>query len=327
MRDDMKINFIVEDMGKFKYLGCATAAKNLYNKLADEAEVYWNDPSLDFDIAHFHTFGPLSLRYAKRFNKKKIITAHSTPNLNVGNIAFSQIINLFYKPIYNMFDHIIAVSNKCRRELIEMNIKPDVTTIYNGIDQEKFLPDMSKRDNFRKKFKIDEKELVVLTVAQRTPRKGIYDFIDVAKRFPNFRFVWVGGYPYSVLSKQYGKILKTIQNCSKNTIFPGFIEDITEAYSASDVFFMPSYAEGHSIVMLESLAMNLPMIARKTEEFVEAFGENLIYFEDSNKISEKYFDKILLQEYKEKSKIVSNFDINNIIDEHLNLYAKTMENK
>ena len=116
-----------------KYLGCATAAKNLFNELSKKNEISWNDKSFDYDLAHFHTFGPRSMLYAKRFKGKKIISAHSTPNLNVGNIAFPRVVNWLYIPIYNRFDHIIAVSEKCKKELIDLNCKPGISTIYNGI--------------------------------------------------------------------------------------------------------------------------------------------------------------------------------------------------
>lgn len=321
----MRVNFIVEDMGKFKYLGCATAAKNLFNGLSGKVDISWNDKSLNYDIAHFHTFGPISLRYAKRFKGKKIITAHSTPNLNIGNIVFPSIINLLYRPIYNRFDHIIAVSEKCKKELVEMKIRKDITTIYNGIDRKKFSPDQMKRERFRKQYEIEPEKLVVLAVAQRTPRKGIYDFITVAKRFPQFRFIWIGGFPYNIFSKEYGKIKKAIETRDKNTLFPGFIRDITEAYSAADVFFMPSYAEGHSIVMLEALAMKLPIVARDIEEFKEAFGDNLIYFDNVDDINEQQFHAELLKSYIKKASVVSNFDIEKIADRHMNLYESMTE--
>ncbi|HEC89425.1 MAG: glycosyltransferase family 1 protein [Thermoplasmata archaeon] len=319
----MKVNFIIEDFGAFKYLGCATAAKNLYRGLSDKIDVRWNEKTYDFDIAHFHTFGPSSLLYAKRFKGVKIITAHSTPNLNIQNIALPFLVNWLYKPIYNRFDHIIAVSNKCRRELIEeMGIRKDVTTIYNGIDIENFKPDNGKRKTFRDRYKIKEDEILILTVAQRTPRKGIYGFLETAKRFPNLKFMWIGGFPYGGFSKEYLKIKRAIEKRSDNTIFPGFVEDITEAYSAADIFFMPSYAEGHSIVMLEALAMKLPVIARDLEEFREAFDDNLIYFKDIEDISEEMFDSKILEEYRGKSRIVEKFDIEKISVEHIKLYEK-----
>lgn len=318
----MKVNFIVEDSGAFKYLGCATAAKNLYNTLSKKIDISYNDPSLDFDVAHFHTFGPRSLWYLRRFKGKKVITAHSTPNLNYGNLAFPGLINWLYRPIYNRFDHIISVSEKCKKELINMGCKPEVTTIYNGIDTAVFHPDEQKRKRFRNKLKLSDKDTLVLTVAQRTPRKGIYDFLKTAERFPDYHFLWIGGFPYSFFSKDYRKIKKALKQKPRNTTFPGFVEDIFEVYSAADLFLMPSFAEGHSIVMLEALSMNLPMIARDTEEFKEAFDGSLQYFSQVNDLNEDMFSASKRKKYQEKAKEVSKYHIDRVADQHTKLYEK-----
>ena len=208
----MKVNFIVEDKGVLKYLGCATAAKNLFKELSKKIDISYNDNSTDYDIAHFHTFGPKSIWYLNRFKGKSVITAHSTPNLNTGNLAFPGLVNWLYKPLYNKFDHIIAVSNKCKQELRdEMKCKPEVTTIYNGIDTKNFIPDPKKRKEFRAELGIKDDELLVLTVAQKTPRKGIYDFLSLAKKYPKHRFLWIGGFPYNLFSKDYKKVTKAIE--------------------------------------------------------------------------------------------------------------------
>ena len=318
----MKVNFIVEDSGAFKYLGCATAAKNLYHSLSDHIDISYNDSSLNFDIAHFHTFGPRSLWYLHRFKAKTIITAHSTPQLNHGNLAFPSMINWLYRPIYNRFDHIIAVSKKCKKELITMGCTPEITTIYNGIDTALFQPDENKRKNFRKKLNLSDDDVLILTVAQRTPRKGLYDFLTTAKRFPKYYFLWIGGFPYAVFSKDYQKINHALKNKPKNTFFPGFVEDILEVYSAADLFFMPSYAEGHSIVMLEALSMNLPMLARDTEEFKEAFNNTIQYFPTVEDITEQMFSPSKRKIYKEKAKEVSKYHIDLIAKDHTKLYEK-----
>ena len=318
----MNVNFIVEDSGPLKYLGCATAAKNLFYELSKNIDMSWNDKSFDYDLVHFHTFGPRSMLYAKRFRGKKVITAHSTPNLNKGNLAFPGAVNWLYLPIYNSFDHIIAVSEKCKKELINLNCKPEISTIYNGIDIEKFVPNKTKREKFRKKYGIEKDKMVLLTVAQRTPRKGIYDFLEISKLFPQIYFLWIGGFPYNLFSKDYSKVKRAIEQRSNNTIFPGFIEDISYAYSAADVFFMPSYAEGHSIVMLEALSMGLPLIARDVEEFREAFGENLLYFNNIKELVEKKFDKNNLELYRKKSDIVLKYTIEKMAQDHTKLYEK-----
>jgi len=316
----MKVNFIVEDNGPLKYLGCATAAKNLYKALAKKIDISYNDSSLDFDLCHFHTFGPKSIMYLKRFKGKSIITAHSTPHLNDGNLAFPKIVNWLYVPIYNQFDYIISVSKKCEKELHEIGCIPPISTIYNGIDINHFKPDLKKRKHFRDTFGISDDSLVVLTVAQRTPRKGIYDFLYLAKKFPEYTFIWIGGFPYYLFSKEYRKVIKAINQHSKNAIFPGFVEDIFEVYSGADIFFMPSYAEGHSIVMLEALSMSLPMIARDLEEFKEAFHDMLLYFTDIQKINKEMFSKKILDIYRKKAEEVKQYHISNTADQHINIY-------
>lgn len=321
----MKVNFIVEDKGVLKYLGCATAAKNLYKGLSKKIDVSYNNPSNDFDIAHFHTFGPKSILYLKRFKEKTVITAHSTPNLNYGNLAFPSLVNWLYIPLYNQFNHIVAVSEKCKKELQELKCKPKITTIYNGIDTKNFLPDPKKRKKLREFYNIKDNELLVLTVAQRTPRKGIYDFLKLAEKFPEFKFLWIGGFPYNVFSKDYRKINKAIKKHTPNAIFPGFVEDIIQVYSAADVFFMPSYAEGHSIVMLEALSMGLPMIARDVEEFREAFGNNLLYFSDVAGINKSMFSTQELQKYKDKTNVIEKYTLDKIVQEHIKLYEQLID--
>lgn len=318
----MKVNFVVEDSGTFQYLGCATAAMNLHKALKDHIEMSYNDPGLDFDVAHFHTFGPRSLWYLKRFKGKTVITAHSTPHLNDGNLALPWLVNWLYMPIYNRFDHLIAVSNKCKQELIDLQATPPVTTIYNGIDTGYFHPDPAKRKQYRKTLGLSETDLLILTVAQRTPRKGIYDFLSLAKRFPQHRFLWIGGFPYHLFSKDYKKIKQALLTKPSNVIFPGFVEDIFEVYSAADWFFMPSYAEGHSIVMLESLSMGLPMITRDIPEFREAFKDNLQYFSSVKDIDEEMFSPDRLEEFKKKTSIVDMYHIDIIAKQHIDLYQQ-----
>ncbi|WP_243670133.1 hypothetical protein [Methanoculleus chikugoensis] len=115
------------------------------------------------------------------------------------------------------------------------------------MNREKFQPNPEKRAAFREKYGIGgEDEWVVLTVAQQTPRKGIYDFLDLSHKHPDTRFVWVGGFPpYGRLSQDYSMIEEQKSRSGKNVLFTGFVDDITAAYCSADLFFIPpSFAEG-----------------------------------------------------------------------------------
>jgi len=87
---------------------------------------------------------------------------------------------------------------------------------------------------------------------------------------------------------------------------------------------MPSYAEGHSIVMLEALSMKLPMIARDLEEFREAFDDMLLYFSNVQDIKKEMFSKKTLTMYKKKAEQIKKYQIDKIADEHIALYEKIL---
>ena len=142
-------------------------------------------------------------------------------------------------------------------------IVPNIPTtlIPNGIDREYFKRDGEKRESFREEYGIDPDQRVVLSVGQQTPRKGIYDFFKLADQHPDMTWVWVGGFPYGTLSKDYAKIQMLKAHSHENVIFTGVIDDISRAYSGGDIFFMPSHAETFGLVIVEALSSGLPVIA------------------------------------------------------------------
>jgi glycosyltransferase involved in cell wall biosynthesis len=321
----MRVNFFVEDMLFFKYIGCATVAKTLYNELkrCDDLDMSWKAYRAPFDIVHYHTFGPLALLNRRLADGKKVLTAHSTPRINEGNIRLSRTINRYYPKIYRKFDHIVTISKPCHDEVGELVPDVPITLIPNGVDRKKFRPLPEKRAKFRDRFGIPEDALVVLTVAQQTPRKGIYDFLELARAFPDRYWVWVGGFPYGTLSKGYMHIQMAKQKCGKNVIFTGYIKDITEAYCGADIFFMPSYAETFGLVVLEALASGLPVIARDIPEFRDIFAENILYFSESSEIQARLQDHDTLRRSGAGARpFTEAFDIRSIAKQHQTLYRE-----
>jgi len=321
----MRVNIFVEDIFFFKYLGCSTLAKTLYSGIAASKSVdtRWNSYDADFDLVHYHSFGPMTLTHKAYSDGVKVLTAHSTPRLNDGNIAFSSFINNQYPKIYSKFDHIIAITPPSLREINEMLPDMETTLIPNGVDREKFRPDKEKRGRFRQLIGVSEMDTVVLTVAQETPRKGIYDFLTLAKLFPDIIFVWVGGYPYSIFSKDYARIEYCKRNAGRNVIFTGFVPDITEAYAGADIFLMPSFAEIMPMVLLEALSSGVPIIARDIPEFREVFGPAALLFSDIEGAAAHLRDKPEIRRIKTIARpFTERYDIKKIADEHIATYNK-----
>jgi 1,2-diacylglycerol-3-alpha-glucose alpha-1,2-galactosyltransferase len=324
----MRVNIFAEDILSLKYIGCSTVAKTLYKQLSrmPDIDVSWNSGSYDFDVVHYHTFGPLSLLNRKYSHGVKILTAHSTPRVNEGNLAFSKSINNYYPDIYRKFDHIINISVSCQREIEQMLPDVPTTLIPNGIDRDYFKRDEDKRKSFREKLNIEDDEKVVLTVAQQTPRKGIYDFIKLSRMHPGIRWIWIGGVPYGAFSKDYFQIKLMKSLCGDNTIFTGFIPDIIEAYSGADVFFMPSYAETFGLVILEALACDLPVVARGIPEFREIFGGVVQFFNNIKEAAAQITDDDSLRRYSVRSRaFTEQYDIKNIANMHCSLYRRLIK--
>jgi 1,2-diacylglycerol-3-alpha-glucose alpha-1,2-galactosyltransferase len=324
----VKINYIVEDFSVFKFIGCATAARSIYRNMPKDADLdlTWNSAARGVDLAHFHTFGPLALGYRLYTKGVKVLTAHSTPHTNLGNIGLSGFVNSLYPPIYRGFDHLITVSDPCDREIRAMLPGMETTMIPNGVDRRVFQRYEDKRRAFRAALGADEDETVVLTLGQQTPRKGIYDFLDIAARTPDLIWVWVGGFPYGRLSKDYSRIEREKRKASENVVFTGFVPDVTEAYSGADLFFFPSKAETFGLVILEALASGLPVAARGIPELREIFGDAIAFFDSHDEAQDMVQSRDKLRLSGEKARqFTERFDIRLIAEAHAKLYRRLAE--
>ncbi|MEN2299993.1 hypothetical protein AAH972_14195, partial [Enterococcus faecalis] len=81
----------------------------------------------------------------------------------------------------------------CIRARLEGNaIKVHISAISNGIDLSPFYPSEENEQKFREYFKIDEENKVIICVGLFFERKGITDFIEVARELPDYNFIFFG---------------------------------------------------------------------------------------------------------------------------------------
>lgn len=77
---------------------------------------------------------------------------------------------------------------------------------------------------------------MIICVGLYFERKGITDFVELARKFPEYRFIWFGHTPMYSIPRAIRTIVK--EDHPANVEFPGYIKgDIIEgAYSAADLF-------------------------------------------------------------------------------------------
>lgn len=224
---------------------------------------------LDYDILHINTYGINShnmVNKAKKHGKKIIYHAHSTEedfrNSFVGSNQLSPLVKKYLVSLYTKADYLITPTPYSKKLLENYGIKVPISAISNGIDLEKFQPSSLKEEKFRDYFSISSTQKVIISVGLYFERKGLIDFVELAKKFPDYRFIWFGHTPMYSIPKSIRTIVK--EEHPSNVEFPGYIKgDIIEgAYSTADLFFFPSYEETEGIVILEALASKQQVLVR-----------------------------------------------------------------
>ncbi len=265
----MKILLYFESEELIKTSGIGRAFKHQQVALTKANVDYTIDPlCTDYDILHINTYGLSSetmIKQARKLGKKVIYHAHSTEeDFKNSFILSNQIAPIFKKLIVSLYtqaDAIITPTPYSKGLLESYGITLPIFPISNGIDLDKYAYDEEKVKAYRRYFGIKENEKVVISVGLYFERKGILDFIEVAKRMPDYKFIWFGHTPLVSIPK---KIQDVINNHPNNVYFPGYVKGpiIEGAYLDASCFFFPSNEETEGIVVLEALASKQNVLVR-----------------------------------------------------------------
>ncbi len=221
-----------------------------------------------YDIIHLNTVFPdsfLEAKKARRKGKKVVYYAHSTMedfrNSFNGSNVFAPLFKKWITRCYDSGDVIITPTEYSKELITSYGIHKPIYSLTNGIDLKKYVKNERKGMEFRKKYGLAPDDKVIISVGHYIQRKGILDFVEMAKKFPEYRFLWFG---YTNLSLVPGKIRKALKASYPNLQFPGYVdkEELIGAYSGSDLFLFMTNEETEGIVMLEAMAMKIPILVR-----------------------------------------------------------------
>ena len=227
------------------------------------------------DIMHYHTID-LKHYLSIYFAKKKGVTVgyvHFLPETIEGSIKLPSILKkIFYKYIisfYKSMDYLVTVNPNFIPRLEAYNIdRKKITYIPNFVSTEKFYNFTAEKKYIAKdKLKIARESFVVLGVGQIQTRKGVIDFIDIAKKMPDIQFVWAGGFSFGNITDGYKELKSQMETAPKNILFTGIVDRdlMNDIYNVSDVLFMPSYNELFPMSILEAMNTYTPVLLRDLE--------------------------------------------------------------
>ena len=190
----------------------------------------------------------------KKAYPASIFKDNSSKNFSEKNQMFHSVKNL----------HLVCVSKWLDNELRASFLK-DIPSrvIYNGIDTSVFKPSSG---NFRIKYDVGDKRIVLGVASTWDTRKGLADFIGLSK----------------ILDERYKIVLVGLNDKQKASLPDNMLgigrtdgpKELAEIYSASNVLFNASVEETFGLPNVESLACGTPVVAYNCTGIPETMTEN-----------------------------------------------------
>lgn len=191
------------------------------------------------------------------FSVPIIISDRNYLSLEINGLPWSKYHFLFVKHYYNSVEHHVAVSNDCFLDLNDNFGIPSskITTIYNGVDLD-YLRIVSSAPLEIEK---DDTRIHLIAVGRLHRQKG-FDILLKALSLSKMQnwYQWILG--VGPEKKYLDELSKTL-GLSDRVKFLGFDSNPWRWFARADIFILSSRWEGFPNVLLEAMALGLPVIA------------------------------------------------------------------
>jgi 1,2-diacylglycerol 3-alpha-glucosyltransferase len=221
------------------------------------------------DIIHSHhpfLMGDAALRAARRHNLPLIFTHHTlyeeyTHYVPLDSPALKKFVVDLSTRYANLCDRVAAPSASIAHMIRQRGVIRPVTEIPTGVDIEFFA--RGRRDRFRKSCGISEDSWVTGHLGRLAPEKNLRYLTEAVAEFVSRHdqacFLVVGNGP----SRREISRIFAAKNLSPRLIMAGSLsgQDLSDAYSAMDLFVFSSQSETQGMVLLEAMAAGKPVVA------------------------------------------------------------------
>ena len=230
--------------------------------------------------------------------------------------------NIYYaveKYLSKYTDVLITINQEDYKASLGFKAKDNYLLPGIGIDTSRFAynPD---REYLRKEIKLEERDLILISVGELITRKNHETVIDAIAELkkPHIHYVIAGE------GELEQHLMDKIKGLGLNNVhLLGYRSDINKLCNSSDIFVMPSFQEGLSVAMMEAMACSLPIIASRIRGNVDLIenckGGYLVdvkdvkgYMEAVEKLSSSPEDRDKMGKYNMKK--VKAYSIDNVAE-------------
>jgi glycosyltransferase involved in cell wall biosynthesis len=164
--------------------------------------------------------------------------------------------------------HTVAVSRHVAGYARSLGVPAARSTIvWNGVET---APELPARNN--------QGQPTVGAVALFRPRKGVEVLVEAAAQLADirsgpFKLLMVGGFESTAYENKIKELARRL-SIEDRIEWTGFTTDVKQMLGRMDVFVLPSlYGEGMPMVVLEAMALGLPIVATAVGGVVEAIED------------------------------------------------------
>lgn len=243
-------------------------------------------------ITHYHSINFRFYLHALLVKKKTVRVGyvHFIPETVEGSIVLPKWMKrIFYWYIiefYKTMDVLVTVNPMFVEKLVALGFdRRHVKYIPNFVSDSLFYRvSVEEKAALRTHYGMSPNKFVVLGVGQVQTRKGIVDFVEVAKKCPEIDFVWAGGFSFGKITDGYEQLNNIVSHPPKNVKFLGIVdrEEMNSLYNLADVMFLPSYSELFPMTVLESMNVGLPLVLRDLDLYENILFDYYLKANDNN---------------------------------------------
>lgn len=224
----------------------------------------------DIIYAHFWDYGLTASVLGEKYNIPTFV-ATGESQINIQKKFPSKMIK---KNLGNI-DGVIAVSTKNKNESLKLKLTKEslIEVIPNAIDDEIFHP--QDKISTREKLGFDKDDFIIAFTGTFNDRKGVLRVSKAIKNLEGVKALYIGSgvqEPEAENALHIGKLSH---------------EEIPLYLNSSDLFILPTLAEGASNAIIEAMACGLPIISSKG-----SFNDDILFPDNSIRIDPMSIDAI-----------------------------------
>jgi glycosyltransferase involved in cell wall biosynthesis len=293
-----------------------------------------------FDIIHSH--GGVAGFYGRLMKKrnpelKVVHTIHGIHYLNSNRFFRRNISKTVEQYLVQFTDKTICETRSDFITAVDNKITDEFKTVVipNGININRFSGLEEKNLLSMNSLGLNENNFVIGNISRFDEQKNQKLIIQAAyflsKKYPEMRFILVGGGEYLKNAMEYARTA----NLGRYVIFTGERTDLENLYSIFDIFVFPSFWEGMPYVLLEAMASKTPLICSSlpglNEIVTNEFSALTIDPHDMDDVFQcitKLYEnaELRIKLANNAYNTVQKYDEKKLIGDYENVYAEVMKN-